>query len=41
MESPPSVYTREEQQKLLTPHEYTGINIKTVFLVDTELSLHV
>jgi hypothetical protein len=24
MESPPSVYTREEQQRLLTPHEYTG-----------------
>jgi hypothetical protein len=24
MESPSSVHTREEQQKLLTPHEYTG-----------------
>ena len=24
MESPSSVYTREEQQRLLTPHEYTG-----------------
>ena len=24
MQSPPSVYTREEQQRLLTPHEYTG-----------------
>ena len=24
MESPPSGYTREEQQRLLTPHEYTG-----------------
>ena len=27
MESPPSVYTREEQQRLLTPHEYTGESI--------------
>jgi hypothetical protein len=24
MESPSSIHTREEQQKLLTPHEYTG-----------------
>ena len=24
MESPSSVHTREEQQRLLTPHEYTG-----------------
>jgi hypothetical protein len=24
METPSSIYTREEQQKLLTPHEYTG-----------------
>ena len=24
METPSSKYTREEQQKLLTPHEYTG-----------------
>lgn len=24
MEPPTSAYTREEQQKLLTPHEYTG-----------------
>jgi hypothetical protein len=24
MESPSSIHTREEQQRLLTPHEYTG-----------------
>ena len=24
MEKPFSIYTREDQQKLLTPHEYTG-----------------
>jgi hypothetical protein len=24
MESPPSIHTKEEQQRLLTPHEYTG-----------------
>src|SRR5918992_5517360 len=24
METPSSIYTREEQQKLLSPHEYTG-----------------
>ena len=24
MESPSSIYTKEEQQRLLTPHEYTG-----------------
>jgi hypothetical protein len=40
MESPSSIHTREEQQRLLTPHEYTG-DIKTVFLVDIELSLRV
>jgi hypothetical protein len=27
MESPSSVHTREEQQRLLTPHEYTGESI--------------
>ena len=27
MGTPSSIYTREEQQKLLTPHEYTGESI--------------
>jgi hypothetical protein len=27
MESPSSIHTREEQQRLLTPHEYTGESI--------------
>jgi hypothetical protein len=31
MESPSSIHTREEQQRLLTPHEYTGEAISLTY----------